>query len=66
MLDHDGWNSVFIENRDNPRSLSRCMDDIDSFRDKDAKLLALMQMTLNDTSFVYKVEALGMRNVPKI
>ena len=65
MLEHDGWNSVFIENHDNPRSVSRYTDDSDAFRNYGAKLLALMQTTLNGTLFVYQGEEIGMRNVPK-
>lgn len=65
MIDYDGWNSVFCENHDNPRSVSRYTDDSDNFRDKGAKLLALMQTTLAGTLFVYQGEELGMRNVPR-
>ena len=65
MLEHDGWNSVFCENHDNPRSVSRYTDDSDAFRDYGAKLLALMQTTLNGTLFVYQGEEIGMRNMPK-
>ena len=66
MIEHDGWNSVFIENHDNPRSVSRytCDSDIDNARDLGAKLLALMQTTQSGTLFVYQGEELGMRNVP--
>lgn len=64
MIDRDGWNSVFIENHDNPRSVSRYADDSDSMRDKSAKLLALMQSTLGGTLFVYQGEEIGMRNAP--
>ena len=62
MIEHDGWNTVFIENHDNPRSVSRYTDDSDEFRDKGAKLLALMQTTLSGTLFVYQGEEIGMRN----
>ena len=66
MIERDGWNSVFIENHDNPRSVSRYTDDSDSgnVRNLGAKLLALMQTTLSGTLFVYQGEELGMRNVP--
>lgn len=64
MLAHDGWNSVFLENHDNPRSVSRYTDDSDAHRAHGAKLLALMQTTLSGTLFVYQGEELGMRNVP--
>ena len=62
MIEHDGWNSVFIENHDNPRSVSRYTDDSDAFRNYGAKLLALMQSTLSGTLFVYQGEEIGMRN----
>ncbi|KAH8882214.1 trehalose-6-phosphate hydrolase [Thozetella sp. PMI_491] len=65
MIEKDGWNSVFIENHDNPRSVSRYADDSDAWRHKGAKLLALMQTTLGGTLFVYQGEEIGMRNVPK-
>ena len=63
MYEHDGWNSVFVENHDNPRSVSRYCNDSDSYREYGAKLLALMQTTLSGTLFVYQGEELGMRNV---
>ena len=65
MIEHDGWNSVFIENHDNPRSVSRYTDDSDQLRDKGAKLLALMQTTLSGTLFVYQGEEIGIRNAPR-
>ena len=64
MIERDGWNSVFIENHDNPRSVSRYTDDSDQYRDKGAKLLALMQTTLGGTLFVYQGEEIGIRNAP--
>lgn len=62
MIENDGWNSVFIENHDNPRSVSRYTDDSDEWREKGAKLLALMQTTLGGTLFVYQGEEIGIRN----
>ena len=64
MVKRDGWNSIFLENHDNPRSVSRYVDDSDAFRDRSSKLLALMQTTLSGTLYVYQGEELGMRNVP--
>ncbi|RYO86603.1 hypothetical protein DL764_008993 [Monosporascus ibericus] len=64
MVENDGWNSVFIENHDNPRSVSRYTDDSNRWREKGAKLLALMQTTLGGTLFVYQGEEIGMRNAP--
>ncbi|KAL1638224.1 hypothetical protein SLS56_000032 [Neofusicoccum ribis] len=64
MLDRNGWNSVFIENHDQPRSVSRYTDDSDQWRGYGAKLLCMMQTTLAGTLYVYQGEELGMRNVP--
>lgn len=64
MVEKDGWNSVFCENHDNPRSVSRYTDDSDEYRELGAKLLCLMQTTLSGTIYVYQGEELGMRNVP--
>ena len=65
MIEWEGWNSIFIENHDNPRSVSRFCDDSDEWREKSAKLLALMQTTLSGTIFIYQGEEIGMRNMPK-
>lgn len=65
MIERDGWDSVFIENHDNPRSVSRYADDSDKYRSYSATLLALMLTTLNGTLFVYQGEELGMRNFPE-
>ena len=65
MIERDGWNSVFLENHDNPRSVSRYCDDSPEYREYGAKMLALVQTTLSGTLFVYQGEELGMKNVPK-
>ncbi|KAL9101211.1 MAG: hypothetical protein Q9163_003493 [Psora crenata] len=77
MIERGGWNTVFLENHDNPRSVSRfCLfnnnndntdDDsvADSFRFPAAKLLALLLTTLCGTLFVYQGEEIGMKNIPK-
>ncbi|KAG9549110.1 alpha-glucosidase-like protein maltase, partial [Aureobasidium melanogenum] len=64
MIDKDGWNSLFVENHDNPRSVSRYCNDSDEFRELSAKLLCLMMTTLAGTLYVYQGQELGMRNVP--
>ena len=64
MIENDGWNSIFIENHDNPRSVTRYADDSDEWRAAGAKLLALMQTTLGGTLFVFQGEEIGMRNAP--
>jgi oligo-1,6-glucosidase len=64
MIDRNGWNSLFLENHDLPRSVSTFGKDTDEWREKSAKLLALMHTTLAGTVYVYQGEELGMRNVP--
>jgi glycosidase len=65
MLERDGWNSLFVENHDQPRSVSRYTNDSDKWREHGAKLLCLMQTTLAGTLYVYQGEEIGMRNVPE-
>lgn len=64
MAERGGWNSLFIENHDNPRSISRYVSDSDSHRDIGAKLLSLMMTTLGGTLYVYQGQELGLRNFP--
>ena len=65
MREGGGWNSIFIENHDNPRSVSRyCDDSTEENRELGAKLLALMQTTLGGTLYLYQGEELGMKNFP--
>ncbi|KAF4554058.1 Alpha-glucosidase-like protein 2 [Elsinoe fawcettii] len=64
MQKRDGWNTIFCENHDNPRSVSRYCDDSDEYREISARLLSLMETTLSGTLYVYQGQELGMRNVP--
>ncbi|KAF2801616.1 glycoside hydrolase [Mytilinidion resinicola] len=64
MIDRDGWNTIFCENHDQPRSVTRYTDDSDEWRELGAKLLCLMQTTLSGTLYVYQGEEIGQRNVP--
>ena len=64
IVNRGGWNSIFDSNHDQPRSVTRYTDDSDEYRYYGAKLLALMQLTLAGTLYVYQGEELGMRNVP--
>lgn len=64
MIENGGWNSLYLENHDQPRSVSHFTDDSDEWREYGAKLLAIMQVTLCGTLFIYQGEELGMRNVP--
>ncbi|PNS21504.1 Alpha-amylase A type-1/2 [Sphaceloma murrayae] len=64
MQERDGWNTIFCENHDNPRSISRYCDDSEEYREISARLLSLMETTLSGTLYVYQGQELGMRNVP--
>jgi glycosidase len=66
MIREGGWNGLFIENHDNPRSVTRYCNDRDekNGRELGAKLLAMMMTTLCGTLYVYQGEELGMRNFP--
>lgn len=55
------WNANYLENHDQPRSVSRYCSD-ESYRDMCAKMLAVMLFTLRGTPYIYQGEELGMRN----
>ena len=63
MRERGGWSSVFIENHDYPRSVSRYTDDsTPTSTELGAKLLALLQTTLSGTLYIYQGEELGTKN----
>lgn len=64
MLDRGGWNSLFCENHDNPRSVSRYTCDTEQYRVVGSKLLSMMMTTLAGTLYIYQGQELGMRNFP--
>lgn len=53
--------SLFYENHDNPRMISKINSDY-RYRDVLAKLLAVIQLTLRGTPFIYQGQELGMVN----
>lgn len=53
--------SLFYENHDNPRMVSK-VDPDPKYRTVLAKLLAVMQLTLRGTPFIYQGQELGMTN----
>ncbi len=57
------WPTVFFDNHDNPRMISK-VDPDGAYRTEIAKALAVMQMTLRGTPFIYQGEELGMINAP--
>ncbi|KAG5922532.1 hypothetical protein E4U53_003695 [Claviceps sorghi] len=61
----DGWTTVFLENHDQARSVSRFADDRPELRVLGAKMLALMQGCLSGTQFVYQGQEIGCVNAPR-
>ena len=57
-----GWNSLYLGNHDQPRSVSRFGDD-GRFRVESAKLLATFLHMLQGTPYVYQGDEIGMTNV---
>lgn len=57
-----GWNSLYFENHDQPRSVSRFGDDSPEFRVASAKTLATTLHLLKGTPYVYQGQELGMTN----
>ncbi|MFA7108316.1 MAG: alpha-glucosidase [Sphaerochaetaceae bacterium] len=59
------WNSLFLSNHDQPRSVSRFGNvSTEEFRIRSAKMLGTAVHLLKGTSFIYQGEELGMANVP--
>lgn len=58
------WNSLYWENHDQPRSVSRFGNDSDEYREISAKMLATCVHMMQGTPYVYQGEELGMTNCP--
>ncbi|MFF2459357.1 alpha-glucosidase [Peribacillus simplex] len=61
-LEGDGWNSLYWNNHDQPRIVSRFGDD-GKYRIESAKMLAACLHMLQGTPYIYQGEELGMTNV---
>ncbi|MFB6223905.1 MAG: alpha-glucosidase [Haloarcula sp.] len=57
----DGWNTLYWENHDQPRSVSR-YGDPENYRRESAKLLGTFILTLRGTPYIYQGQELGMTN----
>jgi oligo-1,6-glucosidase len=55
------WNTIFFENHDNPRMISKINTD-PKVRDVISKLLAMIQFTLKGTPFIFQGQELSMIN----
>jgi oligo-1,6-glucosidase len=61
-LDEIGWNSLYFNNHDQPRSVSRFGND-SKYREKSAKMLATLLYMMKGTPYIYQGEEIGMTNV---
>ena len=61
-LDGKGWNSLYWNNHDQPRAVSRFGDDRPEYRVRSAKALGTTLHMLQGTPYVYEGEELGMPN----
>lgn len=61
-FDNNGWNSLFWNNHDLPRIVSRWGND-QEYRVESAKMLATLLHGMKGTPYIYQGEELGMTNV---
>jgi len=59
-----GWNSLYWNNHDQPRVVSRFGDDSPRYRERSAKMLGAVLHLHRGTPYVYQGEELGMTNAP--
>ncbi len=57
------WMSLFYDNHDNPRMISKITSD-EKYQEAVGKLLAVMQFTLKGTPFIFQGDEMGLVNYP--
>ena len=63
-LGERAWNSLYWDNHDQPRAVSRFGNDSPRYRDLSAKMLATCLHMMRGTPYIYQGEELGMTNFP--
>ena len=63
-LDGVAWNSLYWDNHDQPRIVSRYGSEKEEYRELSAKMLATCLHMMQGTPYVYQGEELGMTNFP--
>lgn len=63
QLEGQAWNSLFWENHDQPRVVSRWGNDTEEYRELSAKMLGTCLHMMKGTPYIYQGEELGMTNV---
>ena len=64
MIENDGWNSLYLENHDQSRTVSRWGSDLPEFRAACSKMFATFLVLQSGTPFVYQGQEIGMINIP--
>lgn len=62
-LGSEGWNSLFWNNHDLPRIVSRWGSD-QEYHEKSAKMFAILLHMMKGTPYIYQGEEIGMTNYP--
>lgn len=62
-LPDDTWNSLFWNNHDTPRIVSRWGNDKE-YRERSAKMFAILLHLMEGTPYIYQGEEIGMTNKP--
>lgn len=65
MPKFDGWNTVYLDNHDSGRSITRYASDAPEHRAASAKMLATYLTTLSGTPFLLAGQEIGMANLGK-
>ncbi len=63
-LENSAWNSLYWDNHDQPRAVSRFGDDREEYRELSAKMLATCLHMMKGTPYIYQGEELSMTNYP--
>ncbi len=61
-FEDEGWNSLFWNNHDTPRIVSRWGDD-QKYRVESAKMFAILLHMMKGTPYIYQGEEIGMTNI---
>ena len=62
-LDGKAWNSLYWNNHDRPRVVSRFGDDRPEYRELSAKMLGTVLHFMQGTPYIYQGEEIGMTNI---
>lgn len=62
-LHNQAWNSLYWNNHDRPRVVSRFGNDSEEYRELSAKMLAVTMHFMQGTPYIFQGEEIGMTNV---